>query len=393
MNRVAVIGAGPSGMMAAYQAALRGLDVTVYDGNEKQGRKLRITGKGRCNICNDCDINTVLGNIPGDGRFLYSSLNAFSPADVISFFESNGLILKTERGNRVFPESDNANDVADLMVHLCESAGVKFIRKVVKDINSLEYDALIVATGGMSYPLTGSTGFGYRIAESFGHNVVSPVPSLIPLESDDWFCPELAGFSPRNVILRAYEGGKLIYKELGEMLFTHFGISGPLVLSSSSHMKNFADCRVEIDFKPALDDNKLDERILRDFKDFANKTFANYLPKLVGKSMAEVVISLSGISGDTRINEVTHEQRVRLRSLLKAFPVNITGSRPIDEAIVTKGGVDVREINPRTMESKLQKGLYFCGEVLNLDAYTGGFNLQIAWSTGYVAGREVLNDK
>ena len=389
MSRVAVIGAGPSGMMAAYRAALNGNEVSVYDPNEKHGRKLRITGKGRCNVCNNCDINTVLANIPGDGRFLYSALNRFSPADVIDFFESNGVKLKTERGNRVFPESDNANDIADCMATLCANAGVKFVRKKVDSISQLSYDKLIIATGGLSYPLTGSTGFGYDFARELGHHIIEPKPSLIPLESDDAWCSELQGFSPKNVVLRAYENDRLIYKELGEMLFTHFGVSGPLVLTASSHMNNPANCRLEIDFKPALDDNKLDERILRDFKENANKHFGNYLPSLTGKSMAAVVAKLAEIDNDVPVNEITHAQRTKLRMLLKSFPVAITGTRPIDEAIVTKGGVDTKEINPRTMESKLVPDVYFCGEVLNLDAYTGGFNLQIAWSTGFVAGESV----
>lgn len=389
MSLVAVIGAGPSGMMAAYRAALNGNEVIVYDPNEKQGRKLRITGKGRCNVCNNCDINTVMANIPDDGRFLYSALNRFGPSDVIEFFESNGVKLKTERGNRVFPESDNANDIADCMYSLCRNAGVEFVRKKVARISQLNYDKLIIATGGMSYPLTGSTGFGYEVARELGHHVVEPMPSLIPLESDNDYCFELQGFSPKNVVLRAYEGDRLIYKELGEMLFTHFGVSGPLVLTASSHMNNPADCRLEIDFKPALDDNKLDERILRDFKDNANKHFGNYLPSLTGKSMASVVARLADIDNNIPVNEITHAQRTRLRMILKSFPVHITRARPIDEAIVTKGGVDTKEINPRTMESKLAPDVYFCGEVLNLDAYTGGFNLQIAWSTGFVAGESV----
>ena len=388
--KVAVIGAGPAGMMAAYRASLRGLDVTVYDPNEKVGRKLRITGKGRCNVCNSCDVKTVLSNVTGDGRFLYSALNRFGPNDVISFFNSNGVKLKVERGNRVFPESDNANDIAQLMYRLCLSSGVRFVRRKVTSLDNVDADAFIIATGGKSYPLTGSTGDGYRFAKEIGHTVNSIRPSLVPLESNDDYCASLQGFSLKNVVLRAFENDKLIFHEQGEMLFTHFGISGPLVLSASAHFKDFQNSRVEIDLKPALDDNKLDLRLLRDFSEFSNKDFINYLPKLVGKSMADVICKLSDIAPNIKLNEITHEQRTRLRLLLKAFPVSVIGTRPIDEAIVTKGGINLKEINPRTMQSKLNPKYYFAGEVLDLDAYTGGFNLQIAWSTGYVAGEEVL---
>ena len=391
--KIAIIGAGPAGMMAAYRASKRGLDVTLYDPNDKLGRKLRITGKGRCNICNACEVKNVLDNITGDGRFLYSALSRFGPSDVMAFFEENNLPLKVERGNRVFPVSDNANDVADLMRNLCLSAGVRIIKKKIHSLKELDYDAVLLSTGGMSYPKTGSDGTGYELAKSAGHTIVSPRASLVPLESSDWFCKELQGFSPRNVVVRAFEDGKQIYKEMGEMLFTHFGVSGPLILSASAHFNSFDNARIEIDFKPALDDNKLDQRILRDFGDNSNKLFINYLPKLVGNSMAPVISSLLEIPYETKINEITHEQRARLRILLKSFPVEICGTRPIDEAIITRGGVDLKEVNPRTMQSKINPKLYFAGEILNLDAYTGGYNLQIAWSTGYVAGEEMLNDK
>lgn len=390
--KVAVIGCGPAGMMAAYQASCRGLDVTIYDPNEKPGRKLRITGKGRCNVCNNCDVKTVLTNVTSDNsKFLYSALNKFGPQDVISFFEANGLQLKTERGFRVFPQSDNANDVANLMWKLCQNNGVVLKRQKVKSVSDIEADAYIICTGGLSYPLTGSTGDGYRFASEIGHNIIKPRASLVPLVSDDDYCAELTGFSPKNVVLRVYEDERLIYSEMGEMLFTHFGVSGPLVLSASAHINNASNCRLEIDFKPALDEQKLDTRLLRDFSENLNKKFGNYLPTLVGKSMAGVVLLLSGINPDLKINEITHEMRMNLIRIIKAFPVNITGTRPVDEAIVTKGGVDTKEINPRTMQSKLDSRFYFAGEVLNLDAYTGGFNLQIAWSTGYIAGTEVLD--
>ncbi len=306
----------------------------------------------------------------------------------MDFFESKGVKLKIERGNRVFPESDNANDIADLLVKLCTNAGVRFIRKTVKSLDELPEGSIVIATGGMSYPLTGSTGAGYEFARSLGHTIIPPKPSLIPLESDDEYCRELQGFAPKNVMLRAYEDDKLIYRELGEMLFTHFGVSGPLVLSASAHMRDFINhsYRLEVDLKPGLDEEKLEARILRDFSENANKQFINYLPKLTGSSLSPVICHLTGIPETMPVNSVTREQRARLRTVLKAFPIHVTGTRPIDEAIVTAGGVKTSEINPRTMESKLAPGVFFCGEVLNLDAYTGGFNLQIAWSTGYLAG-------
>lgn len=400
-----VIGGGPAGMMCAYTAAERGLSVTLLDPNRQLGRKLRITGKGRCNVTNNCDIKTFMSNIPGDGRFLYSTLNRLSPEDTIAFFESHGLPLKTERGNRVFPQSDNANDVAALMTKLCRNAGVKLMQAhatgiaaedgcvsgVSTDQGFIPCRAAAVCTGGLSYPLTGSTGDGFGFACRFGHTVTPTRASLVPLESGDDYCAEMQGFSLKNVTLSAYENDKLIYRELGEMLFTHFGVSGPLVLSASAHMRNMgkAAYRLEIDLKPGLDEKKLDARILRDFEKYSNKEFKNALTDLAGRTMIPVLVRLSGIPEDTKVNAITHEQRMRLLHLFKAFPVSVTGTRPIDEAIVTAGGVSTKEINPRTMESKLMPGLYFAGEVLDLDGYTGGFNLQIAWSTGYVAGNSI----
>ena len=397
-----VIGGGPAGMMCAATAAARGLSVVLLEPNDKLGRKLRITGKGRCNLCNNCDVKTFMANVPGDGRFLYSALSRFSPADTIAFFEANGLPLKTERGNRVFPQSDNANDVANLMVRLCRQNSVRVLKTSAKQIITengavagvvtgagyIPCRAAAVCTGGLSYPLTGSTGAGYAFAENLGHTVTERRPSLVPLESPDGFCAELQGFAPRNVTLSAYENGKLIYRELGEMLFTHFGVSGPLVLSASAHMRRMgsADYRLLIDFKPGLDEKKLDARILRDFEKYANREYKNALGDLVAHSMIPVLVRLSGIPEDKSVNSITRQERHSLVELLKAFPVSVSGFRPIDEAIVTAGGVSTKEINPRTMESKLVSGLYFAGEVLDLDAYTGGFNLQIAWSTGYTAG-------
>ncbi len=403
-----VIGGGAAGMMCAATAADRGLKVILLDPNRQLGRKLRITGKGRCNLTNNCDIKSFMQNIPGDGRFLFSALNRLSPADTMALFESRGLELKTERGNRVFPVSDNANDVAGTMARWCARSGVIVERckakKVVVEngaVTGVETEkglircrAAAVCTGGLSYPLTGSTGDGLRFAEAMGHSVTPPRASLVPLESPDAYCAEMQGFSLKNVVLSAYEEDKLIYKELGEMLFTHFGVSGPLVLSASAHMRHMGskNYRLEIDLKPALDEKKLDARILRDFEKYANREFKNALSDLAGSAMIPVLVRLSGIPEDTKVNSITREQRMKLLHLFKAFPVSVSGTRPIDEAIVTAGGVNTKEINPRTMESKLISELYFAGEVLDLDGYTGGFNLQIAWSTGFVAGNSVLKD-
>ncbi len=404
-----VIGGGPAGMICAITAAERGLRVTLLEPNRMLGRKLRITGKGRCNITNNCDVREFMANIPGDGRFLYSAVNRFGMKEVMAFFEDRGLPLKTERGNRVFPVSDNANDVAGLLARQCEKDGVRVLHTAAKDIlvsdgavigvvtgeGQIGCRAAAVCTGGLSYPLTGSTGAGYRFAEKLGHAVTPRRPSLVPLASEDGYCAEMQGFSLKNVTLSAYEDDKLIYRELGEMLFTHFGVSGPLVLSASAKMRHMGEkrYRLEIDLKPGLDEKKLDARLLRDFEKYANKEFKNALGELAGRTMIPVLIRLSGIPEDTKVNVITREQRLRLLHLFKAFPVSVSGTRPIDEAIVTAGGVSTKEINPRTMESKLVQGLYFAGEVLDLDAYTGGFNLQIAWSTGYVAGNSVLKEE
>lgn len=402
---VVVIGGGASGMMCAAVAAERGLKVILCEPNNILGRKLRITGKGRCNVTNNCDIKQLMNNIPGDGKFLYSALNRLSPSDTISLFESKGLKLKTERGNRVFPVSDNANDVAQTLIRYMQAGGVTVhkaaVRKiltddgivsgVITDKEQIDCRAAVICTGGLSYPLTGSKGDGYKLAAALGHSIVSPRPSLVPLESDDDYCAEMQGFSLKNVTLSAFENDKLIYRELGEMLFTHFGVSGPLVLSASAHMRSIgsAKYRLSIDLKPGLDENKLDARLLRDFEKYANRDFQNALCDLAGKKMIPVLVRLSGIPAETKVNSVTREQRHALLRLLKDFPVSISGTRPIDEAIVTSGGVCTKEVNPRTMESKLVSGLYFAGEVLDLDAYTGGFNLQIAWSTAYTAANSI----
>ena len=392
-------------MMCSLIAARRGLDVILLEPNKMLGRKLRITGKGRCNVTNNCDIKDFLTNIPGDGRFLYSALNRLSPRDTMQFFESLGLPLKTERGNRVFPVSDNANDVAGMLERNLERSGVRHIRESAKhiitengEVTGVKTDsgviscrAAVICTGGLSYPLTGSAGAGYKMARELGHSIAPCRPSLVPLESNDEYCAQMQGFSLKNVTLSAYENDKLIFRELGEMLFTHFGVSGPLVLSASSHMRNFgsAKYRLSIDLKPALDEKKLDARLLRDFEKYANRDFANSLCDLAGKTMIPVLVELSGIPAEEKVNSITRQQRHDLLRLFKEFPVSISRPRPIDEAIVTSGGVLTKEINPRTMESKLVSGLYFAGEVMDVDAYTGGFNLQIAWSTAYVAANSI----
>lgn len=403
-----VVGGGASGMMCAIRAAERGKSVIILDANRHLGRKLRITGKGRCNLTNNCDVKTFMQNIPGDGRFLYSALSRFSPSDVMEYFTALGVPLKTERGGRVFPVSDNANDIADALARRCEELGVRVIRArareiklsdgavcgVVHELGVIDCAAAALCTGGMSYPLTGSDGTGHRIARALGHSVTPTRPSLIPLESDDDYCAEMQGFSLKNVVLSAYEDDKRIFSELGEMLFTHFGVSGPLVLSASAHMRDFgrARYRLEIDLKPALDEKKLDARLLRDFEKYSNREFKNALCDLAGQSMIPTLVRLSGIAGDKKVNSITREERASLLRLLKAFPVSVSGTRPIAEAIVTAGGVSTKEVYPRTMGSKLVRGLYLAGELLDLDAYTGGFNLQIAWSTGFVAGSSACNE-
>ena len=393
-------------MMAACEAAERGRSVILLEWQKFCGRKLRITGKGRCNVTNNCDIKPFMLNVPSNSKFLYSALNRFSTGDTIAMFESLGVPMKTERGNRVFPVSDNAHDVAKALEKRMHKAGVKLVSARAEEITMengcvsgvrtdqglIECEAAAICTGGLSYPLTGSTGDGYRMASELGHTVTELRPSLVPLESDDSYCAEMQGFSLKNVTLNVYDSkDRLIFSELGEMMFTHFGVTGPLVLSASAHMRDFKNekYRLAIDLKPALDEKKLDGRILRDFEKFQNREFANSLGELAGRTMIPVLIKLSGIDPETRVNSITREQRKTLLRLFKAFPVSVSGTRPISEAIVTAGGVSVKEVDPRTMQSKLVSGLYFAGEVLDLDAYTGGFNLQIAWSTGYVAGQNM----
>lgn len=401
-----MIGGGAAGTLCAALAAGRGLDVVLLEPNRMLGRKLRITGKGRCNVTNDCDAREFISAIPGDGRFLQSAIHKFGTSDTKALFEGLGVALKTERGNRVFPESDRADDIADALSKLARENGVRVLREratriltdeagavraVASGGGEIECEAAVICTGGLSYPGTGSSGDGYRMARELGHTIRPCRPSLVPLESPDAWCREMQGFSLRNVELSAYEDEKLIYKALGEMLFTHFGVSGPLVLSASAHMRRFGECRyrLSIDLKPGLDEKKLDARLLRDFEKYSNREFRNSLGDLAGRAMIPVLVELSGIPGDTRTNSVTRQQRAALAQLLKHFPVSLSGPRPIAEAIVTSGGVATTEVNPRTMESKLVPGLYFAGEVLDLDAYTGGYNLQIAWSTAFVAANSL----
>lgn len=400
---VVVIGGGAAGMIAAITAAERGRRVVLLEHEKFCGRKLRITGKGRCNVCNACEIKAFLQNVPQNPKFLYSALNRFTPRDTMAFFEESGVPLKVERGNRVFPVSDNAHDVANALEKRMRRAGVRVLIAQAEEIivrsgavcgvktseGDIACESALIATGGVSYPLTGSTGDGYRMAEKLGHTIVPPRGSLVPLESDDDYCAEMQGFSLRNVTLTVRDAaGKTVYSELGEMMFTHFGVTGPLVLSASAHMRGMPEKKysLEIDLKPALDEKKLDARILRDFEKYINRDFRNALDDLAGRAMIPVLVRLSGIPEDTKVNSITREQRRTLVQLFKAFPVSVSGARPVSDAIVTSGGVSVKEIDPRSMQSKLVQGLYFAGEVIDVDAYTGGFNLQIAWSTGHMAG-------
>lgn len=392
-------------MLCAAVAAQRGLAVALLEPNRMLGRKLRITGKGRCNVTNACEVKTVLEHIPTGGKFLYSALNRFPPESAMELFESLGVALKVERGNRVFPVSDQAGDVAGALVRNLERAGVQVLHHAAKrlkiedgiitavetDAGSIACRSAVICTGGLSYPATGSTGDGHRLAKEAGHTIVPCRPSLVPLESQDEYCAEMQGFSLKNVTLTAFEDDRRIYRDLGEMMFTHFGVTGPLVLSASAHMREMEghSYRLEIDLKPGLDEEKLDARILRDFEEQKNKEFKNALGGLAGRTMIPILVRLSGIDPETKVHSITREQRLNLVRLFKHFPVRVSGKRPFAEAIVTAGGVSLKEVNPRTMESKLVQGLYFAGEVLDLDAYTGGFNLQIAWSTAYVAGNAV----
>lgn len=411
-KKVIIIGGGASGMLAAVHASYAGASVVLIDRNERLGVKLRITGKGRCNVTNDCDREEFLRNVPRNPRFLYAALARFSPADTQSFFEMLGVPLKVERGRRVFPVSDKANDIANALVQHCRDCGVKVVRDRVRSVlfetlpsgekravgvvtekETIAGDAVIVATGGSSYPRTGSDGDGYRFARAAGHTVTEITPSLVPLVAEGRLCASLQGLSLKNVRMRLLEktgDGKAreVYEDFGEMMFTHFGLTGPLVLSASAHIDGVraGKYKVEIDLKPALDDKMLDERIRSDFAKYANRDLINALSDLLPQKLIAPIVSLSGIGERKKVHEITREERLTLVHLLKHLTVKINGFRPIDEAIVTRGGVSVKEIDPKTMQSKLVRGLYFAGEVLDLDAYTGGYNLQIAFATGVLAG-------
>lgn len=403
MCDVVVIGGGAAGLMAAITAARNGAAVTLLEPNERLGKKVNITGKGRCNVTNDCDRDTLLGSIPGNGRFLYSALTQFTPQDTMAFFESLGVHLKVERGQRVFPVSDSAFDITNALEREVKRQKVRWVRDravsidtengAVKGVKGEKgaYAAasVIIATGGVSYPGTGSTGDGYRLAAALGHTIVAPRGSLVPLVSDDGDCGEMQGLSLRNVELTVLNSkNKPVFRDFGEMLFTHFGVSGPLVLSASAHLRRWDKERytLVIDLKPALDEQKLDARLLRDIGENPNRDMSNIVAGLVHRSMVPVVLRRLGMTGSEKANSLTREQRRGLVQLLERFTVSVKEPRPVAEAIVTAGGVKVGEIVPHTMGSKLVEGLYFAGEVLDVDAYTGGFNLQIAWATGYAAG-------
>ena len=393
-----IIGGGAAGMYAAVWAARQGSRVLLLEQGGRLGKKLLITGKGRCNVTNHCAADEVLRNIPRNGRFLYSALDAHGPSQVMSFFEEMGCALKTERGSRVFPVSDRSQSVLDALTAAMKKAGVtvQFARArsieqaqgavtgVVTDKGLISCKWVILATGGLSYPSTGSTGDGYAMAVALGHTVTDCEGSLVPLETAGRDCPDMQGLSLRNVGVKLInEKGKVLYKDFGELLFTHFGISGPTVLSASAHMKG--KCALSIDLKPALDEGKLNERILRDLDTYKNRSMENALTDLLPRSMIPVVLRRLAIDPSMQANSLTREKRRALVQLLKNFTVDITGKRPVSEAIITSGGIKTSQIDPRTMESKLVSGLYFAGEIIDCDAYTGGFNLQIAWSTAYAA--------
>ena len=401
---IAVIGGGAAGLMAAISAARMGARVTLFEKNDRFGKKLAITGKGRCNVTNDCTTEEFLQNVPTNARFLYSALGRFDTKDTQDFFESAGVPLKVERGRRVFPVSDKADDIVRALVRTAREVGVvNIVEKVrsiaiengracgiVTDSGRYTADAVIVCTGGKSYPRTGSDGDGYAFARAAGHSVTPLLPSLVPITSQSKICPSLQGLSLKNVSLTIVKksNSKEIYSDFGEMMFTHFGLTGPMVLSASAHIPDIAsgDYEAHINLKPALDEKTLDARILADFNKYANKDFLNALGDLLPQKLIPVVVSLSGIDERKKVNSITKEERRALVSVIRCLKISLSGFRPINEAIITKGGVSVKEINPKTMESKICERLYFAGEVIDVDAYTGGYNLQIAFSTGVLAG-------
>ncbi len=412
MTRVLVVGGGAAGLMAAGTAALYGADVTVLERNTRMARKVMITGKGRCNVTNHTDLQGLIANVPTNGRFLYSAFSSFDPDDVCALLEQYGVQTKVERGNRVFPVSDKAVDVVDALVAFARANGVKFVQAHitkliindgvcvgVEDDRGQQWfgDRVLIGTGGASYPQTGSTGDGYTLAKQAGHHVTPIVPSLVPLCTKEYDSTAMQGLSLRNVTLSAVDtlNDKVVYREMGEMMFTHFGVTGPLVLSASAHLRPMQPdrYRLDIDLKPALSIEQLDDRLVREIAAHQNATFATMLLTLVPRSMAPVIAGRVGLAMNKPCHSITKEQRARLNRVLKTFSVTVTDFRPITEAIVTSGGIDVKEISSKTMESKIISHLYFAGEILDVDAYTGGFNLQIAFSTGAAAGRAMASDE
>ena len=401
-KKVCIVGGGAAGMMAAGTAMLYGADVTLFENTDRLGKKLAITGKGRCNVTNNCTVSEFLENVTKNPRFLYAPLNALTPTETIDFFENLGVKLKTERGNRVYPESEKAKDIVDAMKKYADGAKVLYhkvtsIKKcedgrftVTAANESYTFDSVILATGGRSYPLTGSDGSGYRLAMRLGHKVTELIPSLIPIESKSRLCPDMQGLSLKNVAITIKDDTeKILYTDFGEMMFTHFGVTGPVILSASAHLRNvdISNLTLSIDLKPALDEKALDQRLLSDFSEKSNKDFINSLTALLPSKMILPFIRLTGIDERKKINSITKEERRRILQALKNFEIPLYRLRPIEEAIVTSGGVDVKDISPKDMQSKIIPGLYFAGEIIDVDAYTGGFNLQIAFSTGYLAGK------
>ena len=408
MKKVAVIGAGPAGMIAAGTLASRGCDVTLFERNSLLGKKLGITGKGRCNLTNDCTPETFMKNITTNGKFMFSAINRFSPRDTMAFFEGLGVPLKVERGNRVFPASDKAVDIVLAMKNFLLSSGAKVVHARVRALKAngekivavetekgvyRDFDDVLLCTGGLSYPLTGSTGDGFDFARALGHTVTPPTPSLVGLESDDPACREAQGLSLKNVGVKVVdnEKGKTVYEDFGEMLFAHFGVSGPVILSASAHLRPMASGRYEIfiDLKPALTSEKLDARVLSDFEKYKNRDLINAMGDLLPSKLIAPFIEKCGVPADKKVNSITKAERTRIVGTLKAFPLKVRGFRPIDEAIVTSGGVKTSEIDPKTMRSKKYENLYFAGEIIDVDAYTGGFNIQIALSTAMCAAEAI----
>lgn len=407
MAKIVVIGGGAAGLLCAAKSALAGNDVTVLEKMERPARKLMITGKGRCNVTNATfELDDLISYVPTNPRFLYSAFSNFMPYDTMALFEELGVPLKIERGNRVFPQSDKAVDIVDALVHYCKDSGARIVQACAKafecdgtqitsvildDKTKIECDKVALCTGGKSYPLTGSTGDGYVLAKSVGHTVTELKPSLVALVCSNNFVPKLQGLSLKNISVKLFENDKVIYSDFGEMLFTHYGISGPVILSASSHISNMGKkkYKISIDLKPALDEQTLDKRLQRDFSEQSNKDFINSLNKLLPKKLIPVIVLLSGVEPSAKVNQITKEQRLGLVKLIKNLMVDVSAFRPVEEAIITSGGINVKEIDPKTMKSKIVDNLYFAGEVIDVDAYTGGFNLQIAFSTAVLCAENM----